>query len=279
MRDRRVFTLLGLLVVTSAVLVAPLAMAAPPEGTRPPGNNGTVKVDDAPFDDHPNNEPHVGCVFQLDLYGYDLGDLSATYTLELWSPTGSGVVDEGSTEIGEDSAGGGTDLDASVTVDLTAALARSSATPHPKQGYHVRLTVHAEGSIGADVKHKMLWVTCASRSNAPTSAPPTTTPPSESVSPSESTSTSESASPSESGSPSESTSSSESTSTSRSPTPTTSVLSSSGTPSKPGGPTTSPSRPGETAFTGLSAWWAAVTALLLLLAGAAFLRGASRRIE
>ena len=34
-----------------------------------------VKVDDVPFDDHPNNEPHVGCSFQIDFYGYDEGDL------------------------------------------------------------------------------------------------------------------------------------------------------------------------------------------------------------
>ncbi len=38
------------------------AWAAP----NPPGNNGTVKIDDVPFDDHPNNEPHVGCTFQVD---------------------------------------------------------------------------------------------------------------------------------------------------------------------------------------------------------------------
>ena len=46
-------------------------------GPNPPGNNGTIKIDDVPFDDHPNNEPHVGCVFQVDFYGYDEGDLDA----------------------------------------------------------------------------------------------------------------------------------------------------------------------------------------------------------
>ena len=60
--------------------------------------------------------------------------------------------------IGEDPAGGGTDLDASETYDLTAALA--GFEPHPIQGFHVKLTVNAEGSQGADVKHKVFWVTC-----------------------------------------------------------------------------------------------------------------------
>jgi hypothetical protein len=131
----------------------------------PPGNNGTVKVDDKPFDDHPNNEPHVGCEFQIDFYGFDEGDLSASVLFEAVPPTvpedtvppGGGaelLTDE--VDIGEDAAGGGTDLDASETYDLTEALA--GIEPHPEQGWHVRLTVNAEGSIGADTKHKVFWV-------------------------------------------------------------------------------------------------------------------------
>jgi hypothetical protein len=46
-----------------------------------------VKVDDVPFDDHPNNEPHVGCSFQIDFYGYDEGDLEAQVTFEAHLPT------------------------------------------------------------------------------------------------------------------------------------------------------------------------------------------------
>jgi len=142
--------------------VACLAAAAPAGATGsqadPPGNNGTVKIDDVVFDDHPNNEPHVGCVFQVDFYGFDQGDLDATVTFTLVPPTGDNedVVDD-EVAIGEDAAGGGTDLDASATYDLTEALAEVS--PHPQQGIHLRLTVHAEGSIGADTKFKELWVT------------------------------------------------------------------------------------------------------------------------
>jgi hypothetical protein len=123
----------------------------------PPGNNGTVKIDGVDFDDHPNNEPHVGCEFQVDFYNYDEGDLQATVLFEAWPPTGSGedlLTDE--LDIGEDPNGGGTDLDASGTYDLTDELA--GFTPNPQQGWHVRLTVHAEGSQGADTKHKVFWV-------------------------------------------------------------------------------------------------------------------------
>src|SRR5215218_1738918 len=55
------------------------------------------------------------------------------------------------------SSGGGSEagLDASATytLDLTGI------EPHPVQGFHVKLTVNAEGSRGADVKHKVFWVT------------------------------------------------------------------------------------------------------------------------
>lgn len=138
-----------------------LASATP----NPPGNNGTIKIDDVEFDDHPNNEPHVGCVFQVDFYGYDEGDLQATASLVLHPPTGgTGLALVKTTDIGEDAAGGGTDHDASIlfqTSDLRPwIVANGSPTPHPIQGFHVKLTVNAEGSQGADVKHKVFWIKC-----------------------------------------------------------------------------------------------------------------------
>ena len=113
----------------------------------PKGNNGTVKIDGVAFDDAPNNEPHVGCSFQVDFYGYDQGDLNATVTFEGQAPTGGGTLLTDTIAIGQDAAGGGTDLDASRTYDLSAALA--NVTPQKNQGDHVKLTVHADGSRSA----------------------------------------------------------------------------------------------------------------------------------
>jgi hypothetical protein len=128
------------------------------------GNNGTVKVDGTPFDDLPNNEPHVGCVFQIDFYGYDAGQLFADVSFELDPPTGTQtqLLSQTGIFIGEDSAAGGgstAGLDASVTFDLSAAIAASGEAPHSQQGWHIGLTVNADGSIGSDVKHKEFWVT------------------------------------------------------------------------------------------------------------------------
>lgn len=151
--------------------VAATALSAGAVGAQaadPPGNNGTVKVDGVEFDSHPDNEPHVGCVFEIDLYGYDEGDLDATVTFDAVAPTGDEELLTDDFAIGEDPAGGGTDLDAAEEYDLTEALA--SIEPHPVQGWHVKLTVHADGSQGADTKFKVFWVSgCGS-------TPPTTTP-------------------------------------------------------------------------------------------------------
>jgi hypothetical protein len=147
-------------------------------GPNPPGNNGTVKIDDVEFDDHPNNEPHVGCVFQVDFYGYDEGDLDATVTFEAHPPTlrdgDDQVLLTDTVFIGEDdNSGGGSEagLDASetYTLDLTGI------EPQANQGVHVKLTVHAEGSQGADVKHKVFWVTGCAPSPTTTTKPGETT--------------------------------------------------------------------------------------------------------
>ena len=123
----------------------------------PAGNNGTIKIDGVAFDTAPDNEPHVGCSFQVDFYGFDQGALNAAVKFEVQPPTGNAVVLKTDTVfIGEDPAGGGTDLDAQRTYNLSSALA--SFTPHPQQGYHVYLTINADGSQGATTKHKVFWV-------------------------------------------------------------------------------------------------------------------------
>ena len=156
----------GGLLTAVAVGTGAAGAQAPPD---PPGNNGTVKVDGKEFDSHPDNQPHVGCVFEIDFYGYDKGDLEATVTFDAIAPTGDTELLTDVVPIGEDEAGGGTDLDQSQSYDLSNALA--AFTPHPEQGFHVKLTVNAEGSQGADTKFKAFWVESCE------TTPPTTEPP------------------------------------------------------------------------------------------------------
>ncbi len=162
-----------------------LAGLAAPAFAAPPGNNGTIKIDDVAFDDHPNNEPHVGCTFQVDFYGFDEGDdLFADVTFKAQPPTGDRqVLLTDKVFIGEDdNSGGGSQagLDASATYTLNF----TGIEPHPQQGFHVKLTINADGSKGNDRKHKVFWVQGCSTptptetpTNTPTAKPtPTETP-------------------------------------------------------------------------------------------------------
>jgi hypothetical protein len=157
--------------IVSCLVLAGLATAAP----NPPGNNGTIKVDGVPFDDAPDNEPHVGCTFQVDFYGFDQGDLFADVTFEAHPPTGPvQVLLTDTVFIGEDdNAGGGSQagLDASQTYTLDF----DGIQPHPNQGFHVKLTIHADGSQGADTKHKVFWVTGCAAGTTTTTLKATTT--------------------------------------------------------------------------------------------------------
>jgi LPXTG-motif cell wall-anchored protein len=177
----------GFLIALAVALVGGLSLLATPAiaAPNPAGNNGTIKIDRVPFDDLSDNEPHVGCTFQVDFYGFDEGDLNATVTFAAQPPTppgGSpGAFEVLPTEpttvfIGEDdNSGGGSEagLDASqtYTLDLTGI------TPHPEQGVHVKLTIHApdNDSQGADTKFKVFWVTgCGGEESSTTSSSTTT---------------------------------------------------------------------------------------------------------
>lgn len=144
--------------VALAAGIVPAAGAVALDG--PAGNNGTVKVDGVEFDTHPDNEPHVGCGFEVDWYGFD-GGATSDVTFELQPPSGTGVIYQRTgIDVGEDdNAGGGSEdgLDHEESFDLGRFL--SGAKAHPIQGYHVKLTVNTTGAQGADVKHKVFWVT------------------------------------------------------------------------------------------------------------------------
>ena len=124
----------------------------------PAGNNGTVKIQELGDNEEiPDNDPHVGCVFQIEFRGFDEGDLHAQWSLIAQPPSGRGVITTKDVFIGGDPAGGANDVDAIVLVRI-ADYDLSTLTEHPQQGFHLKLEVHAEGSHGADTKFKVFWV-------------------------------------------------------------------------------------------------------------------------
>lgn len=158
----RTFLLLAAFVMTAfSTNLLPVTAAGATNGNQgnPGGNNGFVKVNGTKFDNIPNNQPHVGCTFRLEFYNYDLTSGNAVVNFELQSPTkGPGyslTVTGGNLtpNIDGDANGGSNDLDADETYTLGF-----TGTPHQNQGYHVKLTVTAQGTNGNDTKHKVFWV-------------------------------------------------------------------------------------------------------------------------
>ena len=128
----------------------------------PAGNNGTVKITPIGEDDgKPQNTPHVVCGFDIEWYGFDEGaDIISSVTFTPHAPTSDVTI--GGTEPSEVFVGGdpasGAGTDSGFDGEATYNLTFSGGAPHPKQGYHVKLTIHTPGSQGADTKHKVFWV-------------------------------------------------------------------------------------------------------------------------
>jgi hypothetical protein len=159
--------------VAAALLLAVLAgptLAA----SDPPGNNGTVKVAGKNVDTTPDNEPHPGCIFNVEFFGFDEGlnlKATASFTVLLTSRADGPTFDFPEVWIGQDPASGAgtaTGLDATRNYDLNDELAPYVDASNPNQGVHVRLTVHADGAQNADTKSKVFWA----QDCVPTPPPP-----------------------------------------------------------------------------------------------------------
>ncbi|MEO8105692.1 MAG: hypothetical protein ABI720_00085 [Actinomycetes bacterium] len=156
-----------LLAGATVALAAGLVPLAGAVANVPAGNNGTVKIDGRPWDDiAPNNEPHVGCRFQLDWYGFD-ADAVSNVEFALQAPTlGNPPLNYIKQLDGDDNSGGGSEAgwDGSEVYNIAELVKNVKA--HPVQGYHVKLTINTQPTAqGADVKHKVFWVTDCVGSN------------------------------------------------------------------------------------------------------------------
>ena len=146
-------------------------------GNTPPGNKGTVKVDDESFDGIPDNDPHPGCQFYLQFFFFPR-ETTATYTFAMWNPTTQDNKSKGPSTGGSIPLDPTTKPNAERLIDLTSFLQGSGIAPQSQQGWHVKLTIHAPGAQGADVKHKVFWVNCQSTSPSPSVSPTVTVSPS-----------------------------------------------------------------------------------------------------
>lgn len=128
-----------------------------------PGNNGTIKVDGEPYDTSKGMEPHVGCEFRVLYWGFDEGDdLQSTLTFTAHAPTSGDFSFTDTITLGDG------EPDVAGPYNLVDELIAAGIAPHPKQGWHIKLTTNTEYSQGADVKHKVFWIQCDEAPVAPT---------------------------------------------------------------------------------------------------------------
>lgn len=132
-------------------------------GSSPVGNNGTVKIDNYTDrnsnDIAHNNEPHVSCAWGVDAYGYEFSSPVGVEAFQQHSPT-PGIGGKASPKqmdalANTNPRGNGATYNGSTTNELVLV-----GSPHPKQGYHVKLTYTAPdgNSNGSMLKHKVFWV-------------------------------------------------------------------------------------------------------------------------
>ena len=168
----------GGVVVAQGALVA--AMTAHASADQPPGNNGTVKVENADIDslddESPANHPHVSCPFAVRWYGYDTGTRAFEVAFEAQPPSGNAataILSGDASGTFEGSGPGNTDPNHQVVYELDT----TDLYFQPNQGYHIKMTVTTDGSQGNDTKHKTFWMdACAEESPSPTPSVEPTTP-------------------------------------------------------------------------------------------------------
>jgi hypothetical protein len=111
------------------------------------------------FDQLPNNEPHVGCIFEVDWYGFD-ANVTSDVKFEIWPPSGgkATLLTDSKQLDNDDASGGGSEagLDGEKVYDLGPYV--GAYFEHPQQGFHVKLTINTPVANGSDVKHKVFWV-------------------------------------------------------------------------------------------------------------------------
>jgi hypothetical protein len=89
-----------------------------------------------------------GCVVPIRFSGFPEGDHVAVWRVLLWHPSGAGELASGAVFIGDDPAGGITDLDAQVRANVADAL-RDAGAVRKHNGFHIRVVVavQAEGIV------------------------------------------------------------------------------------------------------------------------------------
>ncbi|MBQ0896857.1 hypothetical protein ABT214_22100 [Micromonospora purpureochromogenes] len=159
---------------------ASAALQAAPGGHNPSGDNGTVKIDGAPFSDKVDNQPHVTCDFELEFFNFDEGQRA---DITLWSqPPSSAPKDKVVWSVKDrlisNDAASGAENDHDEVIRISADdLDLAGLKTNANQGYHIKLDVDLTDGKSSDAKHKVFWLQPCTSSPSPTPSSPMPTSP------------------------------------------------------------------------------------------------------
>ena len=167
----------GSFLLAGVLAAGPATAAKLPAAAAPPGNNGTIKINDIPFEGEPGNQPHVSCPFRLSLIGFDHGagiTNSATVVFDAQPPSGHSVLPP--------SEGASSFTFPGPNFNDVYSFAPETLAPlflEPNQGYHIKVTVSVTTAglktpgvkttrSKVTKKFKVFWLQCAAISPSPT---------------------------------------------------------------------------------------------------------------
>lgn len=132
--------------------------STPNRGHDPRGNNGTIKVDGPVWDARVDNEPHTSCAFRVTFFGFDEGQTADIMVTGVAPTVGGVLLHETAVPTSDDAAGGAAhDFDGATRVYTADDLGLDAVTPHPQQGYHLKVAVDSLEAPGG-AKQKVLWL-------------------------------------------------------------------------------------------------------------------------
>jgi hypothetical protein len=138
------------------------------------GNRGAVWLTGADGS-APGHEPHLDCDDFL-LWGAGLASGKGTYAIAAWPPTGERTTLESGAWAAPHDGGREAAVIANIDGEALAEAAHAAgATPHPEQGYHMKLLL----SQAAGGKNKTFWLDCAGEAAAEAAAAPAASVPTE----------------------------------------------------------------------------------------------------
>ncbi|MEA2647024.1 MAG: hypothetical protein QOE92_2107 [Chloroflexota bacterium] len=168
------YRLAALLAVVCLMALTTVTSMGAPKGDNNKGDVWTDNVGQPPGPGH-EQDPHLACA-DINLWGDKMADPAGTFTIDGWSPSGSGsgnqawpgtATTQGTAAWTYNQATGGSQVIAVINVQQLVANATANGDAAVnKQGLHFKVQLSQDPQ-----KHKTFWVNCEGPAPSPSPSP------------------------------------------------------------------------------------------------------------